>query len=36
MRLLADAGIIRHRGKIEATIANARATVALHEPAASR
>jgi DNA-3-methyladenine glycosylase I len=30
-RLLQDAGIIRHRGKIEATIANARATVALHE-----
>ena len=30
-RLLGDAGIIRHRGKIEATIANARATVALHE-----
>src|ERR1700690_1860628 len=30
-RLLADAGIIRHRGKIEATIANARATVALRE-----
>jgi DNA-3-methyladenine glycosylase I len=28
-RLLADAGIIRHRGKIEATIANARAAVAL-------
>jgi DNA-3-methyladenine glycosylase I len=30
-RLLADAGIVRHRGKIEATIANARATVALRE-----
>jgi DNA-3-methyladenine glycosylase I len=30
-RLLGDAGIIRHRGKIEATIANARATLALHE-----
>ncbi|MGN8244457.1 DNA-3-methyladenine glycosylase I [Cellulomonas soli] len=30
-RLLGDAGIIRHRGKIEATIANARALVALHE-----
>ena len=30
-RLLGDAGIIRHRGKIEATIANAAATVALHE-----
>jgi DNA-3-methyladenine glycosylase I len=28
-RLLADAGIVRHRGKIEATIANARATAAL-------
>ncbi|MEQ1501995.1 MAG: DNA-3-methyladenine glycosylase I [Myxococcota bacterium] len=28
-RLLADAGIVRHRGKIEATIANARATVAV-------
>lgn len=27
--LLADEGIIRHRGKIEATIANARATIAL-------
>jgi DNA-3-methyladenine glycosylase I len=26
-RLLADAGIVRHRGKIEATIANARATM---------
>ncbi len=31
MRLLADASIVRHRGKIEATIANARATVALRE-----
>ena len=30
-RLLGDAGIVRHRGKIEATIANAAATVALHE-----
>jgi DNA-3-methyladenine glycosylase I len=30
-RLLADASIVRHRGKIEATIANARATVALRE-----
>jgi DNA-3-methyladenine glycosylase I len=30
-RLLADASIIRHRGKIEATIANARATLALRE-----
>ncbi|PWH05522.1 3-methyladenine DNA glycosylase [Brachybacterium endophyticum] len=28
-RLLADEGIIRHRGKIEATIANARAALAL-------
>jgi len=28
-RLLADEGIIRHRGKIEATVSNARATVAL-------
>ena len=26
-RLLADAGIVRHRGKVEATIANARATL---------
>jgi DNA-3-methyladenine glycosylase I len=32
-RLLADAAIVRHRGKIEATIANARATVALRETA---
>jgi DNA-3-methyladenine glycosylase I len=30
-RLLADAGIVRNRAKIEATIANARATVALRE-----
>ncbi|MBB2987994.1 DNA-3-methyladenine glycosylase I [Terracoccus luteus] len=30
-RLLGDAGIIRHRGKIEATIANARATIALRD-----
>ena len=30
-RLLADAGIVRHRGKIEAAIANARATVELRE-----
>jgi len=29
-RLLGDAGIVRHRGKIEATIQNARAMVALH------
>ena len=30
-RLLGDAGIIRHRGKIQATITNARATLALRE-----
>ena len=30
-RLLGDPGIIRHRGKIEATVANARATLALRE-----
>ena len=30
-RLLADARIVRHRGKIEAAIANARATVVLRE-----
>jgi DNA-3-methyladenine glycosylase I len=30
-RLLADAGIIRHRGKIEAAIANARGTLELRE-----
>jgi DNA-3-methyladenine glycosylase I len=30
-RLLADAGIVRHRGKIEATIANARAVVAMRD-----
>lgn len=30
-RLLADASIVRHRGKIEASIANAQATVALRE-----
>jgi DNA-3-methyladenine glycosylase I len=30
-RLLSDSGIVRHRGKIEAAIANARATVALRE-----
>jgi DNA-3-methyladenine glycosylase I len=30
-RLLDDAAIVRHRGKIEAAIANARATVALRE-----
>jgi DNA-3-methyladenine glycosylase I len=32
-RLLGDAGIVRHRGKIEATIANARGTLALREAA---
>jgi DNA-3-methyladenine glycosylase I len=30
-RLLADAGIVRHRGKIEATIANARATLVVQD-----
>ena len=30
-RLLADPGIVRHRGKIEATIANAAATHSLHK-----
>jgi DNA-3-methyladenine glycosylase I len=30
-RLLSDAGIVRHRGKIEATIANARGTLALRK-----
>jgi len=30
-RLLADVGIVRHRGKIEATIANARATLLAQE-----
>jgi len=30
-RLLADPAIVRHRGKIEATIANARATLAVQE-----
>jgi DNA-3-methyladenine glycosylase I len=30
-RLVADPGIVRHRGKIEATIANARASVALRD-----
>jgi DNA-3-methyladenine glycosylase I len=34
-RLLADAGIVRNRAKIEATIANARAMVALREEGAS-
>lgn len=31
VRLLGDAGIVRHRGKIEAAIANARATLAVQE-----
>jgi DNA-3-methyladenine glycosylase I len=30
-RLLKDAGIVRHRGKIDAAIANARGTIALRE-----
>ena len=30
-RLMGDAGIVRNRAKIEATVANARATLALHE-----
>jgi DNA-3-methyladenine glycosylase I len=30
-RLLADASIVRHRGKIEATVANARAVSLLHD-----
>ena len=30
-RLLADAGIVRHRGKIEAAVANARGVLALRE-----
>jgi DNA-3-methyladenine glycosylase I len=30
-RLLGDVGIVRHRGKIEATIANARATLAVQD-----
>jgi DNA-3-methyladenine glycosylase I len=33
-RLLNDAGIVRHRGKIEAAIANARAAAALDRPLA--
>jgi DNA-3-methyladenine glycosylase I len=33
-RLLGDAGIVRHRGKIEAAIANARAAAALDVPLA--
>lgn len=34
-RLLGDVSIVRHRGKIEAAIANARATVALRETGTS-
>jgi DNA-3-methyladenine glycosylase I len=34
-RLLADAAIVRHRGKIEATIANARATLAVQDDVGS-
>jgi DNA-3-methyladenine glycosylase I len=34
-RLLADAGIVRHRGKIEAAIANARGVLALREAGSS-
>ena len=34
-RLMGDAGIVRNRAKIEATIANARATVALHRSGGS-
>jgi DNA-3-methyladenine glycosylase I len=34
-RLLADSGIVRHRGKIEATISNARAYLALREETGS-
>jgi DNA-3-methyladenine glycosylase I len=34
-RLLADASIVRHRGKIEATIANARATLNVQEDVGS-
>lgn len=34
-RLLGDAGIVRHRGKIEATITNARAVVALWDAGGS-
>ena len=35
LRLLADAGIVRHRGKITATIANAQAVVAMREAGTS-
>jgi len=34
-RLLGDAGIVRHRGKIEATIANAKATLAVQSDVGS-
>jgi DNA-3-methyladenine glycosylase I len=34
-RLLADPGIVRNRAKVEATVANARALVALHEQGGS-
>jgi DNA-3-methyladenine glycosylase I len=34
-RLLADPGIVRHRGKIAATIANARVVCSLHEAGSS-
>jgi len=34
-RLLGDSGIVRHRGKIEAAIANARGTLALHDAGTS-
>ncbi len=34
-RLLGDAAIVRHRGKIEATIANARATLAVQDECGS-
>jgi DNA-3-methyladenine glycosylase I len=34
-RLLGDASIVRHRGKIEAAIANARAAVGLHDEGGS-
>jgi DNA-3-methyladenine glycosylase I len=34
-RLLSDVSIVRHRGKIEATIANARALLALHSAGGS-
>lgn len=35
LRLLGDAGIVRHRGKIEASIDNARAVVELHDQGGS-